>query len=217
MHEVIVESPDHSKQLADLDIDHIADVLKVYALRIKDLSKDGKYVVIFKNYGKDAGTSLVHSHTQACSVNILPKNVEEKVQAIKQYKTCPYCDIIKKEQNSKRKIFENKEFVSFAPFASRFNYEAWIFPKKHCRNITEMDDTQLTSLAQMLKKILMRLQSIDASYNMILHYAPKGTDLHFHIEIMPRIAKWAGFELNTGIIVNSVPPETAAQFYRKRS
>jgi len=213
-HEVIVETPDHDKQIADLSVGHIAEVLKVYSLRIKELSKNAKYVVIFKNQGKMGATSLIHSHTQLATYPKIPEAVKEKLNAIKKYKKCPYCDIIKQEMKSPRKIFVNKSFASFAPFASRFNYEAWIFPKKHIRNITELEDIELVDLAELIKKILVKLSKLTDSYNMLLHYAPKGSDLHFHIEITPRIAIWGGFELSTGAVINSVAPETAAGFYR---
>ncbi len=213
-HEVIVETPEHDKQLADLSTKHIAEVLKVYSLRIKELSKNSKYVVVFKNQGRMAATTLVHSHTQVLAYPKIPEAVKEKLNAVKKYKKCPYCDIIKQEMNSPRRIFQNKNFVSFAPFAPRFNYEAWIFPKKHVKNITELEDIELISLAEIIKKILSKLSKITDSYNMLLYYAPKGTNLHFHIEITPRIAIWGGFELATGAVINSVAPETAAEFYR---
>jgi len=217
-HEVIVETPEHDKQLADLSIEHIAEILKVYSLRIKELSqtKGTKYVVVFKNQGKMGATSLVHSHTQLLTYPKIPEIVKEKLNAVKKYKKCPYCDIIKQEMSSPRKIFQNKNFASFAPFASRFNYEAWIFPKKHIKSITELNDIELVNLAEIIKKILVKLSKVTDSYNMFLHYAPKGTDLHFHIEITPRIAIWGGFELSTNAVINSVSPETAAKFYRSK-
>jgi len=216
IHEVIVETPNHNKQLADLTEEHIKKVLKVYAKRIKELSKTAgtKYVLIFKNEGMEAGTSLIHSHTQLMTYNKIPVLVEDEVNASKTYRTCPYCEIISIEKNSYRRVFENDNFVSFTPYASRFNYEIWIFPKEHIRSITEMDETKLGDLASMLKKILLKLKEINLSYNFFLHYAPDEKDLHFHIEVCPRLAVWAGFELATNATINSVSPEDAAKFYR---
>ncbi len=219
-HEVIVETPDHSKQLSDLSEDDIRNILMVYAIRIKELSeeKNVKYVLIFKNHGREAGTSLIHSHTQLSTLDMIPSQIKEKMDAVKKQKTCPYCSIIEKESESKRKILENDDFIAFAPFASRFNYEAWLFPKKHILNITQFKGKELLSLATILKKILLKLKSINASYNFCLHYGFKerGMDLHFHIEIQPRIATWGGFENSSGMIINSVSPESAAKFYRER-
>jgi len=216
VHEIIVETPNHEKQLADLSEEHIKQVLEVYAERIKELSKlpETKYVLVFKNEGEEAGTSLIHSHTQLVTYNKIPKQVQDKIEASKKYSHCPYCEIISKEKNSHRRVFENDNFLSFCPYASRFNYEIWIFPKKHIKNITEMDNKMLIDLASMMKKILLKLKEINHSYNFFLHYSPEGEDLHFNIEICPRRAIWAGFELSSGEIINSVSPEDAAKFYR---
>lgn len=215
-HEVIAETNDHKKQLADLSVEHIKELLEVCALRIKTLSKrkDVKYVAVFKNHGPQAGTSLVHAHTQVATLPILPDEVINEAKAANNSKNCPYCDIIKSELKSKRKIMENKSAAAFAPFASRFNFEAWVFPKRHVGSITDMHDDELYDMASALKKILMKLKKINASYNFFLHYSPKEYDLHFHIEVTPRFAKWAGFELSTGAVINSVMPEDAAKFYR---
>jgi len=217
-HEVIAETNDHKKQLADLSIEHIKEILDVYILRIKALSKlkGVKYVTVFKNKGPLAGTSLVHSHTQISTLPVLPSDVMNEIKAASNYKRCPYCDIIKLESKNKRKVIVNKNIVAFAPFASRFNYEVWIFPKRHVKNITAMYNEELYDLATVLKKILVKLKKVSASYNFFLHYAPIGYDLHFHIEVMPRIAKWGGFELSTGATINSIMPEDAARFYRSR-
>ena len=218
MHEIIAETNDHKKQLSDLSVEHIKEILEIYKLRIKALSKlkDIKYVAIFKNKGPLAGTSLVHAHTQVTALSLLPQDVMNEVKAAKKFKKCPYCDIIKLEAKSRRKITENKSIVAFAPYASRFNFEAWLFPKRHVRNITEMYDNEIYDMASALKKILLKLKKLNASYNFFLHYAPQGYDLHFHIEVTPRFSKWGGFEYSTGAIINSVMPEDAAKFYRSR-
>jgi len=216
-HEVIVETPDHNKQLYDFGLNEIKEVLKVYAGRINELSKleKTKYVVLFKNHGAQAGTSLVHSHTQVASFNIVPKLVQDEADAVSKFNSCPFCDIINIEKNSDRRCFENNSFVAFTPYASRFNYEIWLFPKKHYKNITELSNEELDDMAELMLKILRKLKELNCSYNYVLHHAPEGTDLHFHIEFLPRIAIWAGFEFTTNIMVNSVSPENAAEFYRE--
>ncbi len=214
-HEVIVETPEHEKQLWDLSEEEIKGVLKVYVQRIKELSeKEGiEYVSVFKNHGKTAGTSIVHSHTQLIALNIIPPLVQEELEAIKNYENCPYCEIIENEKKSERRCFENSNFVSFAPYASRFHYENWIFPKQHVKSITLMDEETLLDLARIMKQALSRLKGINAPYNYVLHYH-KDDSYHFHIEILPRLATWAGFEFSTGMVINSVKPEDAARFYR---
>ena len=217
VHEIIAETNHHKSQLSDLPVQHIRELFEVYKLRIKELSKlkDIKYVEVFKNHGKDAGTSLHHSHTQVIALSQVPTAISEKINAIKKYKKCPYCEIIKFEAKSKRKIFETKNVIAFAPFASRFNYEARLFVKEHKKNMEELEEKEYQDIALALKKILTKLKKINASYNFFIHYSPLKEDLHFHIEITPRIATWGGFELSTDFIINSVLPEDAARFYRR--
>ncbi|MBI2558441.1 galactose-1-phosphate uridylyltransferase [Candidatus Woesearchaeota archaeon] len=217
MHEIIVETQHHKSQLADLPADSIRQLLEVCGLRIKELGrlKGIKYVQVFKNHGKDAGTSLLHSHTQVTALPQIPSLVMEEAKAAKKYVKCPYCDIIKLESKSKRRIIETKNVVAFAPFASRFNYEAWVFVKRHKMTMEEFEDIEYKDLALVLKKILVKLKKINVSYNFFLHYSPQGEDLHFHIEVAPRMATWGGFEISTDAIINSVLPEDAAKFYRR--
>jgi len=212
-HEVLVETPKLDKQLADLKESEIETLFKTYLVRIDDISKKPniKYVCVFKNHGRQGGTSILHSHSQIIALNHIPKGVREEVEASKKYEKCPYCDIIKIESEGIRKCFENEDFIAFCPYASRYNYEIWVFPKKHIRTLGDVKNFK--SLASIMKKILKKLKKID-DYNFYLHYSPDGEDLHFHIEVTPRIALWAGFELCSGEIINSVSPEDAAAFYR---
>lgn len=216
VHEVVVETQHHRSQLADLPVQQIRELLEVYKLRIRDLSRlNGvKYVDVFKNHGRDAGTSLVHSHTQVMALPQVPTLVAEEANAARRHKKCPYCRIIRLEAKSKRKILETKNVIAFAPFASRFNYEAWIFVRQHRRTMEEMEESELEDIALALKKILVKLKKINASYNFFIHYSPEKEDLHFHIEVTPRLATWGGFEISTDAVINSVLPEDAARFYR---
>mgnify|MGYP006294666867 CR=1 FL=1 len=215
-HEVIVETNDHSKQLYDLSEEEINQILRVYSKRISELSKDSniRYVNVFKNHGKEAGTSIVHSHSQVIATNNIPSSIRKKLHAIKNFETCPYCSIINTEKESLRRCFENDEFVAFCPYASRFNYELHIFPKKHITNISELDDKGFSCLASIMKLVLEKLKELGASFNYYLQYSPPEEDLHFHIEVIPRLATWAGFEYCSETIINSVSPEKAAKFYR---
>ncbi len=215
-HEILVETPEHEKQLGDLSVEQITDLFKVYKDRIIELHKDRniKYVLVMKNEGREGGASRVHSHSQIIAYNKIPNYVQEEVDAIKKYEHCPYGDIISIEKNSFRRVFENSRFVAFCPYASKFNYEIWVFPKNHTTNITSFEEDDFMALAEIMKKILLKIKELGCSYNYFLHYSPPGENLHFHIEICPRIATWAGFEIGTDDIINSVSPENAAEFYR---
>jgi len=212
-HEVIVESPSRDVQFSQLSPSEIEDVLHVFARRIKELeSKDGiKYVSLFKNQGFQAGSSIVHSHTQALAVGFVPKEVQEKLDASRKFLRCPYCAVVDEEKNSARVVLENNDFIAFCPFASRFNYEVWIWPKLHA---SRFDELKMDSLSTILKSVLSTLDEKNIDYNMNIIHSPKGEDLHCHVEITPRIARWGGFELASGVVINTISPEDAAKFYR---
>ncbi|MBI4149778.1 galactose-1-phosphate uridylyltransferase [Candidatus Woesearchaeota archaeon] len=213
-HLVLVETPDHSKQLWDLSIDEITQVLRGYLEVFFHVhgDKNIKYVTIFKNHKKEAGTSIVHSHSQIIGYNKVPEEVGREVAASQNYNFCPYCDVIQRERGSTRRCFENDNFIAFCPYASRFPFEIWILPKQHVTHLEDIKD--LPGLASMLKMALGKLKELNAAFNYVLHYSPTREDnLHFHIEIMPRLTIWAGFEMN-GTVINPQPPEEAAKFYR---
>lgn len=218
--EVIVETPDHVKELAGLPAAHIEKVLLMYARRTEDLEKDKKinYILCFKNQGSKAGASIVHAHSQIFATEILPPEVEEELNLAKKYydknRTCAYCDIIKSETKSKRKIFSDKNVVAFAPYASEYHYEAWIFTKRHLDNITKLNQEEIKSFASALKKILVKLDKLNLSFNFFIHQVVSDDGQHFCLKVQPRASVWAGVELGSGLVINSVPPEEAAKYYR---
>ena len=216
VHEIIVETPDHNKQLWDLSEEEFVEVLKVYEKRITELEKTPhiKYVSVFKNHGEKAGTSLLHSHTQIIASNIINQNVFAEVKAAKKYDSCPYCEITEIEKGSERRCFENDMFAAFCPYASRFNFEAWILPKMHIRRLSDLDDNGYLQLAEIFLKVLRKLRELNVSYNFFIHYSPDGEDLHLQIHITPRLSIRAGFEFSSDIVITIVPPEDAAKFYR---
>jgi len=217
IHEILVETEDHSRQLGDLTLDEIVNVLKMYVKRINVLSKVRgiKYVVVFKNEGASAAASKEHTHSQIVAYNKVPQTIREEVDAATDFMTCPYCEIISIEKTSYRAALENNTFVSFTPYASRFPFEIWVFSKRHVNSITEINEPEIKDLADMLKKILLKLKTLNASYNFCLHNAPNGENLHFHVEVIPRLSTWAGFEYGSGDIINTVLPEDAAKFYKE--
>ncbi len=218
--EVIVETSKHGIEFADLSVSQLERILKIYADRTKIISQDKKidYILVFKNDGGKAGASIFHAHSQIFASQVLPPDVLEELQQMHNYQTekgiCPYCEIIKKEEKGERKIFSNKEVTAFCPYASAYHYEAWIFPRRHIDNITHLNKKEFNSFAQALKQILVKLNFLDISYNFFLHQVIKDTDQHFYLKIQPRESIWGGIELGSGMVVNSIPPEQAAKFYR---
>ncbi len=222
-HEVIIETPDHEKELADLDVSHIESILKVFRDRVTDLRNDLRfqYILVFKNHGGTAGASLEHSHSQLIATPILPKRVAEELDgANKHYRLkerCIYCDIIHQEMDSKKRIIQETDaYLAIAPFASRFPYETWILPKEHASHYERMEEVFYHKFAEILKDVLQRIQrTLDAPpYNFIIHSSPiqraDVPEYHWHMEIIPKLSRIAGFEWGSGFYINPIPPEDAA-------
>lgn len=220
--EVIIETPDHKKELHDLSQEQIEQLLRMYAKRTQALSKikNIEYILCFKNQGSKAGASIVHAHSQIFASSILPPDIKKEYELARQYqdkhKTCAYCDIIKREMKTRRKIHEDKFTAAFAPYASQYHYEAWIFAKRHLDNITKLNRDEFASFAKTIKKILTKLNTLNLSFNYFFHQIVSNDNQHFCMKIQPRASVWAGVELGSGIVINSMPPENAAEFFRKQ-
>lgn len=227
-HEVIIETPLHNERMVDFDSEHLVLVLRAYRSRLTALSKDrkNKFILLFKNHGHQAGATLEHSHSQMITTPILPITIKNKLNGSMDYykknNRCVYCQIIEfEEQEKKRGIAENKDFLAYAPYASRVPYEICLLPKNHQHRFEEINDKQLHSLALILKNTLKSIdQAIeDPPFNMILHTSPKYEKtekyFHWHIEIMPKLSMLAGFELGSGFFINTTPPEMAASHLRQ--
>lgn len=215
-HEVVVETADHEKELADLPVEDYVELFRIFNERIQDIERLSgiEYVQVFKNHGAEAGTSVVHSHCQIIATNKIPYWVEKKLDATYASKGhCPYCEVLSKEKESERKAFENDTFIAICPYASMFPFEVLILPKRHKRDLDSLDHDERFDFGDILKKVLVKLKELNAPYNLWIHYAPRGKDMHLQLIVAPRLAKWAGFEFS-GTVINSVSPESAAKWYR---
>ncbi len=227
-HEILIESPHHEKDITELADKDVENILSMYCLRSLDLVKDQrfKYIMIFKNYGSAAGASLAHPHSQIIALPMVPKSVAEEIKGARKYfdyrDRCVFCDIIRQElQEKERIISENKYFLSFCPFVSRFPFEITIIPKEHlecfCRSPQE---SSIPALADILKETITRLKKLfpQVAYNYIIHTSPANGETveayHWHIEFMPKLTRVAGFEWGSGFYNVATPPELAAQYLR---
>ncbi|HDS15948.1 MAG TPA: galactose-1-phosphate uridylyltransferase [Proteobacteria bacterium] len=227
-HEVIIETPDHQATLATMPIETVEDVLWAYRDRIRDLAGDGRfrYILVFKNQGLAAGATVEHSHSQIIALPIVPKRAKEEVDGAKKFydykERCVFCDIIQQEINQGlRMVSENHEFIAICPFAPRFPFETWILPKKHTHDYQNNSKNMIEGLALILSDTLKRLNRVldTPPYNFIMHTAPvnyidTSTFYHWHIEIIPKLTRVAGFEWGSGFYINPTPPEESAKFLR---
>ena len=223
-HEVIVESPVHDEQPSKMRLKQLKYSLMAQIERAAAFYRDPsiRYVQIFRNYRREAGASLSHPHSQIIATEHIPKILTEEVKSSKTYMEkegrCIFCDIIEVEKESSRLIYESKHFVALAPWASIQPFEFWILPKKHSANLLKITDEELDELSRILKAGLRALSEVlgDPPYNYVFHTAPKyprGIEkfYHWHLEVYPKLAVWAGFEIGTGMYINVTPPEVAAE------
>ncbi len=219
-HEVVIESATHIEDPANAALPQLKLVINAYMDRFKDLSSKPyvKYVSIFRNYGIEAGASLSHSHSQIIATPMVPTNIEEEQQAARSHhqKTgrCVFCDLIRRERSGPRFILDSDEFVVFAPYASINPLEFWIFPKRHTSNIADLTPSEVKGLAETLKTCLGALKKVlnDPPYNYGIHQTTaQDGSYHWHLEVYPKVVTWAGFEKSTGVYINTVTPEAAAE------
>lgn len=224
-HEVLVESPTHDEGPANAPIPQLVHVVNGYIDRLLELS--GKpyvqYISIFRNQGMKAGASLSHAHSQIIATPFVPRIVKEEIDASKKFwrknRKCVFCDIMEKEREGPRLVLENSKFIVFAPYASVNPMEFWMFPKKHESSMLEMSQSEVRTFAETLKTCLLRLKILvnDPPYNYAFHMA-LDKDCHYyhwHLEVYPGLSIWAGFEKSTGVYINTLTPETAAESMRK--
>lgn len=237
-HEVIIETPEHDLSLADLPPVHVKWVCLAYRERLKDLYKDPRfrYALVFKNHGQRAGASLAHSHSQLIATPIVPRNVAIKLDAAKRHyenkERCLICDLIHQEINNASRIIKQEDgFVAIAPYASRFPFEVFIAPIEHNHSYAGISDDDLERFSHFFKDILSRIKKVlnDAPYNFVLNTSPNTEanpkrpeqwttikyDYHWHIDIIPRVVRIAGFEWGSGFYINPSVPEEAARYLRE--
>ncbi len=228
-HEVVIETPGHNLTIPHMELQNVENIFWSFRDRFLDLKKDARfrYIIAFKNYGSAAGASLEHPHSQLIALPVTPRVVESELDGSKVYYTykdrCVFCDIIHQELTTgARLVSQNDDFVTLCPYAPRFPFETWILPRHHDAVFEDCRKGEYTNLAKALQDALTRIDSVlqDPPFNFIVHNAPLHDyhDVpyyHWHIEIIPKLTKVAGFEWGTGFYINPTPPEDAAKFLRE--
>jgi UDPglucose--hexose-1-phosphate uridylyltransferase len=225
-HEVIIETPRHVCNFDALPEPEVQSIIRAYRDRVADLKGDRrmKYILIFKNKGREAGASLDHSHSQLIALPIVPKRVLEELEGSREYyrfkERCVFCDIIRQEiQDGTRVVFENERFLCLSPFAPKSPFETWVLPKNHEARFEHITEDEIKDLAQIMHRLMNKMTEVlkDPPYNYIVHTAPlheNPAHFHWHIEIMPKLTQLAGFEWGSGFYINPTPPEDAARELR---
>jgi UDPglucose--hexose-1-phosphate uridylyltransferase len=227
-HEVIIETPDHMSTLSDLPEKRLEDIFWAFRDRILDLKKDRRlrYIILFKNHGEGAGSTLEHSHSQLIALPVVPKRVQEEMTGAGRYyefkERCIYCDIARQElESGTRVVLDTDHFVAIAPYAPRFPFETWIVPRAHRSHFEDTEAGTVQNLAWVFRALLRKVDRVleRPPYNMVIHTSPvqegPNASYHWHIELIPKLTKVAGFEWGTGFYLNPTPPEEAAKFLRE--
>jgi UDPglucose--hexose-1-phosphate uridylyltransferase len=227
-HEVIIESPDHMKTLSDMPEKAVEDVFWAMRDRFLDLKKDVRlrYLMAFKNHGEAAGASLEHTHSQLIALPVVPRRVQEELEGARRYyelkERCIFCDIVRQElEAGKRIVLETEHFLVISPYAARFPFETWIVPRRHASHFESSDVPTFRNLGWVLQTLLREMDKVleRPPYNFMIHTAPAQEpamqSYHWHIELIPKLTKVAGFEWGAGLYINPTPPEEAAKFLRE--
>jgi UDPglucose--hexose-1-phosphate uridylyltransferase len=217
--EIVVSTREHDRDLGQFTHAELVRLIDVYAERATALSAIPRirYILIFNNEGASSGASQSHAHSQIYAVSFIPPHIREEVRAINAYRGghgCVYCEIMATERQGPRLIWEDEHMIAFAPYAARSPYEAWILPRRHRRGLENLGPEERSSLATAFKLLLGRLEERDISYNYFIHNSLPEEGHHLHIEIVPRLTTWGGFELGSGVVINPVAPEETPRFYR---
>lgn len=228
LHEVVAESPRHNDSLARMEPGHLELVLRAWRDRSRALlAVPGiEHIIVFKNHGEKAGSSLAHPHSQIVGLPVLPVQVqirlEEAVRSYSIWGRCLYCQMLEAERASgERIVAEVGRFTAFVPFAAFSPYSLWIFPLHHAGCFSLMSDDELPELAAVLGKVLGSLDRLlgDPAYNLVVRSISCQTAgslyFHYYLAIVPRLGRAAGFELGTGMFINPHLPEEDARQLRE--
>jgi UDPglucose--hexose-1-phosphate uridylyltransferase len=226
-HEVIIETPTHDRTFATMSEGEIERVLWAFRERVKDLKQDRRlqYILIFKNHGAPAGATIEHAHSQLIALPIVPDFVREELEGARRHfrakDRCVFCDILRQElADGRRVVLENADIVAVAPYAPRLPFETWLLPRRHGARFEDAPRHEYESLARLLKALLMRVDRAleSPAYNLIVHTAPFSEAVdeiyHWHVELMPKLTRTAGFEWGTGFYINPTSPEEATRVLR---
>jgi len=227
VHEVVV-TRDHARSIAEMSPGEVAVIIRAYRDRYLALKEEGcvEYISIFHNHGADAGASLEHPHSQIIAISVIPPDISRSLAGSGGYFArtgkCVHCTMIEFDAiDGSRIIYENQDFTVSCPFAPRQAFEVRVFPKRHTPYFETLTEREIALAGDALHQAVARLGRALAgpAYNFFIHTAPTAdgqsvAHYHWHLEIIPKTAVWAGFEIGTGIEISTISPEAAAEFLR---
>lgn len=226
-HEVVIEHPAHNKVPSDYTVDEWVSILKVYRERYAAIRLDKRIeaIVIFQNHGEAAGTSVRHPHSQIVAAPIVPAQVRGRLETATRYhdenSECIFCrSMIEEQQEGTRVILDSPCFLTFIPYAALSPFHTWVFPKRHESSFENITDEEIADLGTHLRSYMLKLKAglNDPAYNFTIRsiptHEPSNEYHHWYLTIVPRVNVTAGFELGSGMFINTTLPEESAAFLR---
>jgi UDPglucose--hexose-1-phosphate uridylyltransferase len=226
-HEVIIDGPDHSACMATLPDAHVASILGAYKERYNTLSIDPRitHVTIFKNHGADAGASMQHPHSQLIATPVIPSQVRHRLhEALRHYDDageCMFCHNVEWEvAEQSLVVLKSEHFVAMEVYASATPFATHIFPLRHMATFGEITSAEIADLARVLRTLLAKIHVglNNPDLNFTIRSGPSdyvgARHFHWYVSVIPRLTRVAGFELGSGMFINTVLPEAAAEFLR---
>jgi UDPglucose--hexose-1-phosphate uridylyltransferase len=226
-HDILVESPQHNTCPALESSTEVSLTLEAFKIRGREIAQDPRVeqIICFKNHGERAGTSLVHPHTQLIGLPIVPYNIRSRTEEARRYfddtGRCVFCHMLAEERrDGQRLVAESKHFAAFIPYAALSPFHTWVLPRHHESNFLNATAPELIDLGHILKQVLHKLYVglRDPDYNYVIRSAPLhdlGPEyLHWYVTIIPRVTFSAGFELGSGMYINTALPEASAAYLR---
>lgn len=224
IHEVIIETPRHDLATAELPTEQVKTILTAYRARYRELTADPNisHIILFKNHGESAGTSLIHPHSQLIATPIVSSQVEQRLAIVGQHSSdhneCLMCAVIRDElKDGVRILYDSEHFVAMIPYAALSVFHTWIVPKRHAPTFGVITDDEVDELAFVLRHVLRMFffGLDDPDFNFVVRSSPRDRPgFHWYLSIIPRVARAAGFELGSGMFINPSSPERSADFLR---
>jgi len=226
-HEVVIEHRRHDLSPALYTSGDLARVLRAFRHRSRQLREDPRVeaIIIFKNHGEAAGTSLMHPHAQIAATPVVPTQIRRRLEEATRYfddtGMCVYCQTLRDEVLARdRVVCSTPHFVAFIPYAALSPFHLWVFPRRHCSSFEDIFDSELEDFAAILHEVLLRLHLAlgNPDYNFTLRslpaHEPQRDYAHWYLALVPRVSRVAGFELGSGMFINPSVPEDSAEFLR---
>ena len=225
IHEVFVYTPQHDSGMHLISDDEAGRIMSLLSSRLQQHAgtRNVRYTQAIINHGREAGASLAHPHGQLLGLPFVPGEILEEQRAFSRFEGgCILCATIEAELvDGKRVLFSNDDVVAVSPYWAGAPYELLIIPRSHDLHLTDSTDQTLKAVGMAVRDSLLALREVhgDVAYNLVFHTAPHHYSgaYHWHVHLFPKLVTTAGFERGTGVMINIIPPETAAEHLRKVS